>query len=393
MTSYYRNPYVDCEPLPVDVVLHPSWWHAHAGIDFDGDFFYHPAKRVESERRMEGILHERFGAYGLGADRDRDLPVIGAVHNAAGYLVSEMFGCEILYHEDAPPDVLPAKRDQLDVDPEMPFRSAAFKRFERLRDALKSRYGYLIGDIGWAGILNLALDLRGQELFLDMADVPDRVASEFRNLGSVIERFVAIVESETGTSSVSVNRTVRHLRQPVYLHSECSNTMISAAAYERFLLPLDAAWSGRHRPFGIHHCGRDPHRFAPSYAKVPNLDFLDVGWGGNVATVRQHLPHTFLNIRLDPVGITRQTPEEIRQTIVRLVRQSANPWLTGVCCINMDSTVTDAQVAAIFEAVAELRRELSAERRPSTERALARNTEGNIQSRGQSGPTKPRVAS
>jgi hypothetical protein len=361
MTRYCRNPSFECDPLPVDVVLHPSWWHSNAGIDFDEDFFYHPARRVESERRMEVVLHERFGAYGLGADRDRDLPIIGAVHNAAGYLVSEMFGCEIRYRADAPPDVVPANRERLDVDPEEPFRSSAFKRFERLRDALKMRHGYLLGDVGWAGVLNLALDLRGQELFLDMADAPERVAAEFRNLASVIERFVVSVESETGSSSVSVNRNVRHLNRPVYLHSECSNTMISAAHYERFLLPLDSAWSERHRPFGIHHCGRDPDRFAPSYAKVRHLDFLDVGWGGDVAKIREHLPNTFLNLRLDPVGITRQTPEEIRETIIRLVGQSANPWLTGVCCINMDSTVTDAQVAAIFATVAELRRELTAE--------------------------------
>jgi hypothetical protein len=370
MASYYRNPSVECGPLPVEIVLHPSWWHAHAGIDFDEDFFYHPAKRVESERRMEAVLYDRFGAYGLGADRDRDLPIIGAVHNAAGYLVSEMFGCEIRYHADAPPDVLPANREWLEVDPEIPFGSPAFKRFERLRDELKRRHGYVIGDIGWAGVLNLALDLRGQELFFDMADAPEHVASEFRNLAAGIERFVAGVESETGSSSVSVNRTVRHLRRPVYLHSECSNTMISAADYERFLLPLDAAWSERHRPFGIHHCGRDPHRLVPSYAKVPHLDFLDVGWGGDVAKIRGYLPYTFLNIRLDPVGITRRAPEEIRETIVRLVGESANPWLTGVCCINMDDTVTDAQVAAIFGTVAELRRELAADGRPSMDRTL-----------------------
>ena len=53
---------------------------AHAGITFDEDFFHHPVKRVESERRMEQVLHERFGRYGPGADRDRDLPVIGAAH-------------------------------------------------------------------------------------------------------------------------------------------------------------------------------------------------------------------------------------------------------------------------------------------------------------------------
>jgi hypothetical protein len=54
--------------LPVEIVLHPSWWHAHAGITFDEDFFYHPSKRVESERRMEAVLYERFGAHGWGGD-------------------------------------------------------------------------------------------------------------------------------------------------------------------------------------------------------------------------------------------------------------------------------------------------------------------------------------
>jgi len=87
MNAPQSNPVIECEPLPVEVVLHPSWWHAHAGIVFDEDFFYHPAKRVESERRMEEVLHERFGAWGLGADRGRALPILGAVHNAAGYLV------------------------------------------------------------------------------------------------------------------------------------------------------------------------------------------------------------------------------------------------------------------------------------------------------------------
>jgi hypothetical protein len=57
---------------------------------------------------MESVLYDRFGKQGLGADRGRDLPVIGPVHNAAGYLLSEMLGCEIRYHADSAPDVLPA---------------------------------------------------------------------------------------------------------------------------------------------------------------------------------------------------------------------------------------------------------------------------------------------
>jgi hypothetical protein len=131
--------------------------------------------------------------------------------------------------------------------------------------------------------------------------------------------------------------------------------MISAEDYERFILPIDVAWSQQQRPFGIHHCGKDPDRFAASYAKIPHLDFLDVGWGGDLKLLRKHLPDTFLNIRLDPVQLVNWTPEQIRATVTRLVEDSANPELTGVCCINLDQAVRDDQVDAIFDTVAELR--------------------------------------
>jgi len=46
---YARNPLLNNEMLPVDIVLAPEWWNKHAGICFDRDFFFHPARRVEDE--------------------------------------------------------------------------------------------------------------------------------------------------------------------------------------------------------------------------------------------------------------------------------------------------------------------------------------------------------
>jgi hypothetical protein len=354
---YARNESLDGPMLPVDVVLHPSWWHRHAGIAFDEDFFFHPVRRVEAERRMEQVLYERWGRYGLGRQHDRDLPQLGPVHLAAGYIIPAMLGCRIEYREDASPQVIAAHLDRLDVSREAPFASAAFRRYEALIDALKARFGYVVGDIGWGGLLNTALDLRGEAFLMDVVDSPDEATRFVGDLASVIERFVRHMAQTTGSTSISVNRNVRHIAQPVYLHSECSNVMISTALYERMFLPFDAQWSRRLRPFGIHHCGADPHRYAASYAKVPGLDFLDVGWGGDVAVLRRHLPKVFLNLRLSPVEIAKQPPDEIRRTVRGLVHASDNPWLTGVCCINMDEQVTDQQVAAIFEEVELLRAE------------------------------------
>jgi len=352
------NELVGQQILPVDIVLAPEWWNKNEGICFDPDFFFHPSKRVEAEQQMEKILYERWGQFGLGTHKDEARPEIGAVHLAAGFLLSEMLGCSVKYSENHPPQVLAAHQDALIVNPTAAFESEAFKKILHLTEALKQKHGRLTGDINWGGVLNLAMDLRGEAIFMDMMLNPQEVTTYFSGIAQVIGKFTDFLTAETGTTSISVNRGVRHLPKPVFLHSECSHTMISAEDYETFLMPFDVAWSQK-RPFGIHYCGPDPHRMAASFAKIPHLDYLDLGWGGNVKELRNHLPNTFFSIRLSPVEIARQTTEEIRETIVRLVHESGDPSLTGVCCINMDDTVTDDRINTIFETVEELKREYS----------------------------------
>jgi len=354
-----RNAFTNNAVLPVDVVLAPAWWFHNEGLTFEEDFFYDAVRRVEVERRMEKALYKRWGKFGLGEYRDKDMPVVGAVHLAAGYLLSEMLGCKVEYKQDAPPQVLCAKMDNLDISADAAFESAAYKKFERLVESLKAKYGYLTGDVNWGGILNIALDLRGEDLFMDMFDKADEVQAFLGEIAKVIERFTQGLQKETGSTSISVNRNVGHLEPAVFLHSECSHTMISVEDYRKFLLTFDEQWGEKYRPFGIHFCGKDPERYGDVLAELGLVDFLDVGWGGDVAKLRRSLPETFLNIRLSPVEITEQSTSEIEAIIRRLVGESADPQLTGVCCINIDEKVTDDKITCIFETVAALREEYS----------------------------------
>lgn len=344
--------------LPVDIVLAPEWWYRNEKITFDKDFFFHPKKRVEEEQRMEKILYERWGQYGLGEHKDEKRPEIGAVHLAAGFLLSEMLGCNVDYREKHPPQVIVANQENFKINVDKAFNSEAFKQVLNLTENLRTKYNYLSGDINWGGILNIAMDLRSDDIFVDMMINPVEVNTFFSDIAEVIEKFTSFIWKETGTTSISVNRVARHLKEPVLLHSECSHTMISTEDYDKFLLPFDQKWC-KYRPYGIHYCGTDPHRMAPSFAKIPHLDFLDVGWGGDIRILREHLPETFLNIRLSPVEIVHQSKDEIENTITRLVKDSGNPYLTGVCCINIDDTVTDDKITTIFETVEELRKEYS----------------------------------
>jgi len=307
------------------------------------------------ERRMEDYLYDRFGHLGLGEAHGRDLPVIGAVHLAAGFMLSEMLGCQVNYRAGDSPEVIPAGIENLEVNVEAAFASARFKRFVAMVEALRADYGCLLGDVNWGGVLNIAIDLRGQDLFMDFLDRPDEVETFFCQIAAVIERFVLLMRGWTGSSSVSVTRLVRHLSKPVALHSECSNTMISEDDYRRFLLPIDKAWGRTLAPFGIHHCGKDPGRLAGAYAEVPGLAYFDLGWGGDVSAIRLAMPDAFLGLRLNPVDVVKQAPEEIRADILRLASDAGGPHNAGVVCVNLDATATDEQVAAIFNTAAEIR--------------------------------------
>ena len=335
--------------LPVDVVFHPSWWNKHVGIVFDQDFFYDPRRRVSDEQLMEKTLHERFADCGLGLHHAEERPEIGAVHLAAGYLLSEMLGCEIEYGANTAPQVLCAHREELTIDEEAPFRSPAFKRLQKLIEQLKAKYGYVTGDINWGGVLNLALDVKGESILMDMMLDPEATKAYFAQIGRVVERFFNYIRSETGTTSISVNRIARLLDDPVYIHSECSHTMISEFDYEDQLLPIDIAWSEKYQPYGIHYCGKDPHRHAAQFAQIKNLSFLDLGWGGDVATLRQMLPDTFFSLRLNPVEIGGYSSEELREIISSRVKASGDPYKTGICCVNMDDTITDERVKEIYQ--------------------------------------------
>lgn len=347
-------------PYPVEIVLHPDWWHDREGISFDEDFFYHPARRVEAETAMERALYERWGAYGLGGSESA--PQIGAVHLAAGFLVSEMLGCKVEYLEDSPPVVHPANIEAPVLSGSDPFRSQAFKKLDSLMEALSARHGRLSGDVNWGGVLNIALDLRGQDVLTDVYDKPEETGLFFEQIASVLDRFTSGIASRTGTTSVSVNRIVNWFDQPVHLHSECSHTMVSEAVYDEFLFRFDQEWCKTRVPYGIHYCGTDPHRFAAAFSRLPRLDFLDLGWGGDVALLRKALPDTFFSLRLSPTAIGGMSAEEIRTTVERLAAASGDPRLTGFCCVNMDRAVKDETITALLQSVADLRGRAGADR-------------------------------
>jgi len=344
--------------LPVEIIFNPKWWHYNLGINFDEQFFFNPNRRVEDEMKMRNYLYNRFRIEQLGEKEKIKKPIIGPVHLAAGYIIPQLFGCEIKYKLDGPPDVISlniSDRDALSLKVPNLKNSYPINKLINMMNILEAEYGYIEGDIDWSGVLNHALDIRGQQIFMDMYDDSEISKHIFEVMCETILQFANYIRKRTGSSSISVNPQTKNFTPKINLHSNCSVAMISNDMYEEHLLKYDVILSNNLQPYGIHHCGDNMENVAKGYGKVPNVAFFDVGYGSDIIQCRKILQTSFFNLRLNPVKILTCSKEEVRYDILRLVKENGGIQNAGICCINMDYNTPDENIKMIYETASELR--------------------------------------
>jgi len=348
------------EPLGLEVVFHADWWKQNYGFDFGPDFYFDPDTRVSAERRMNRILSERFPGLTISDTRDQDEPIIGPLHFACGYLIPSALGCEVRFHSDAPPEVqtLNMSEDEimkLEV-PELTDTPLIRKTIEMM-DILEGKFGYIVGDVGWDGLQNTALYLRGQELFIDYMMNPGLVDRLLSVIYETQIQFVNLIRNRTGTSSISINRDILKANPRLNVHSNCSLVMVSPEIYEKYLLPFEKRLASSLAPYGIHHCGNRMETKAALFGKVEGLEYVDIGYGSDLRLCRQVLPDQIFSIRLSPVELEKMNPDEVIREVKRLVKAAGDFEKQVVCCINMSHKVPDENIFAIQEAINQLKKE------------------------------------
>jgi hypothetical protein len=344
--------------LPIEVVFNPNWWSHSANISFDKPFYFDANTRIKNDITMRQILHQRFGAIGLGEVDPQPRPIIGSPYVAGGFVIPALFGSEITFAPDAAPQPIPLHLSIEQVAKlEYPNFRDTWPMTELIADmdAMEQEYGYLVGDFNTDGLLNAAYHLYGQQLFIDFYEAPQRLRRLFDIIGQVIVDVALYVRERTGSCSISVNRMVERVDPTLFLHANCSVQMISPENYRDIHLNAELNMAQRIQPFGIHHCGNNMHRIAPEYAGLP-ATFFDVGWGSDVAECRRALPDAFFNLRLSPIRMLQCTPQEIAQDTEHLLLAAGPLEKAGVCCINMDYGTPDENIFAMAEVVERYRR-------------------------------------
>ena len=326
--------------IPLGVGFYPDWWKENYGVIFGREYYYDPDFRVECQAKMAKGLYERFGDVGLGDPDPAPKPLItfGMV------MLPAIFGCDIVYEQGALPWAMPLNLSKEECDkltkPELT-KVSPMKEVLAQIDHLKSKYGKVVGDINTTGVQNLALKLRGEELYIDYFEDPDFSHRLLKFCTECIIDLWKLVYPITGTGAVDVTPMCD---PTIFCIPNCTVEQISGDTYAEFGLPYDNMLAEACHPFGIHHCGNlDP--VVEEYAKVKNLVFMEAGFGTDFAAARRILgPKVAFNARISPVLMKNGTPEEVEATVKEAIDQGAPLSNFSIDTVGLTNGVPDENV-------------------------------------------------
>ena len=340
--------------LKYDITFHPGWWHQNAGIDFTQEFFDHPEYRMECDVKIRKMFYERFGKYVIGDKNPQKRPILGTDLLAAGYLLSELMGCKILYEADNSPQVICM---ECDVDSLADIKATNLEdceiwgRTQKQIDYLMEHYGRVETYVNLMGIQNIAMDIMGQELLLSYYLAPKEVDVLLAEITKLILEVGRRLKALSGDISGGVSAIVRQTMPEVYLTSNCSVEMISNELYERFLLKYDQQLANTFKTFGVHHCGKTMEHVVDGYSKIKGLVFAEVGAFSDIKRVREKLPGVFLNARYSPVRLMNASEAEIQEEVASLVRDGQeNGQNLSLSCVGIDKNVSDEKICSFLDA-------------------------------------------
>ena len=199
----------------------------------------------------------------------------------------------------------------------------------------------MVGDINTTGVQNLALKLRGDELYIDFYEDPEFCHRLFNFCAQNMIALWKLIYPITGTGAMDVTP----MCDPhIYCVANCTIEQISGDTYLEFGLPYDNILAEACHPFGIHHCG-SLDAVVEHYAKVKNLVFVEAGFGTDFAAARKILgPEVAFNARISPVLMKNGSTEEVEAAVKDAIDQGAPLKNYSVDTVGLTHGVPDDNV-------------------------------------------------
>ena len=220
------------------------------------------------------------------------------------------------------------------------------QEFRRQGEILLRRYGSTDAAINFGGPLNGAVTILGNAALLYLSESPDTMT---RFLSTIADVCVDCYDNLT----IAFDRTVPAGREMFI--GNCPVMMVSPSTYAEVVQPADLRFRGQVSRFGLHHCGQ-MDRYLEAYQRLRPVEYVEVGWGSNVAAVRQAFPDAKLDLMINIFDLQSMSRPAVEELILKMVR-AAGPvsllrdlWVADIGPEVPDALVLDF-VAAVDSAV------------------------------------------
>jgi len=318
----------------------PNWYHAAIGIDFGERWHTDSAYRRETVLAMRAELKHRFPGTRIGGiDRpEKPLDILTGTHGTT--TVAGIYGVPIVYTENNWPDceqqylsedeVEGLKAPDLDTNP-------FFQNLMAQVDWIATHEGRVEGFINWQGVLNNAQRLRGEKLFYDIVDSPERTSHLFDCVCTTMIKAAKRLHERQRASGVDVS---------FFTVSNCLVNMISPEHYRDFLLPLDRRIAEAFGCIGIHNCAWNADPYIDYYATVPHLGYIDMGQNSDLARAREAIPHARRAVMYTPMDLINKPLQAIRADLEKI---AANYAPCDIVVADIEEDTPDERVLTFLE--------------------------------------------
>jgi hypothetical protein len=280
---------------------------------------------------MKSYLHECFPSvpYFVPVFEDGREAACRTISGVFGVmLVPMLYGIEPVYREDNWPDAkggshLPKEEIEriISLRPsgklrpleELPGFVAAEGLFRQM-EIIAGKAGRIPGYLNYQGIMNVALKVRGSDIFIDMFDDPEFVHAFFRHIAGTIRSISKAVQARQTASGFPVD---------LLSMSNCVMNMVRPEQYEEFVLPLDIELSREYGRFGIHTCNWKADPYLDSLRKIEKMGYLDTGIESDLPRIKKMFPHTRRAVLYSPVALEHNEIDTIRRDVARIARDYA----------------------------------------------------------------------
>ncbi|MDR3643757.1 MAG: uroporphyrinogen decarboxylase family protein [Clostridia bacterium] len=320
----------------------PSWWQKEYGISFGERYIFDPDYRVETTLFKWRAINERFPELHVGA-RDPKPEVIPVDYqNALGPAVA---GCEIMYPENNYPLSRHLSEDRLGSlkIPDDPENAFPYKEMIGQVKYLNRKFNKDVNPFIFKnGILNDAVLIRGDQIFLDLMDENE------------IAKQVMDFSFDLGVKVFEMNFKNRSMPAVMPL-CNCTAELIGPETYESAQLDYDSRMlsylKSRGQKTMLHHCGFfDP--FISQYKKLPEPEYLQIGFKSDPKAALNAFPNSHVDYCYSANWMATATAGEVEEKTKQVLEASRGNWHRfSVSIGDIDVGVPEEYLMIIYECI------------------------------------------